>query len=162
MVGLTVPEEKVKDFAKVYFSTFVDNDRPDKNDRGKEYRSLIGLPGGIQGPSFSMIEQAAKEQGVGLKFMEGKGDDPDTLGKKIVWVMDTAKFPFYQAEIYHQYHDGFMAGEQYPESYNALAMKAYKQGRLKETGCPDIVSRADMPPAMSRVPPLFTKNIPDI
>ena len=108
--------------------------------------------------------------------------------------MDSTKFPFYQAEIYHQFHgiicyltkkeyhhhhilntltltfrvisihcpDGFMAGEQYPESYNALAMKAYTQGRLKETGCPDIVSRADMPPLMSRVPPLFTENIPDI
>ena len=55
-----------------------------------------------------------------------------------------------------------MAGEQYPESYNALAMKAYTQGRLKETGCPDIVSRADIPPQMSRVPPMYTKNIPDI
>lgn len=58
--------------------------------------------------------------------------------------------------------DGFMAGEQYPESYNALAMKAYTEGRLKETGCPDIVSRADMPPQMSRVPPMYIKNIPDI
>lgn len=41
------------------------------------------------------------------------------------------------AELYHQYHDGFMLGEQYPESYNALAKKAYAQGRLQKTGCPD-------------------------
>ena len=38
VVGLTIPEEKVQDFAKVYFSTFVDNDRPDKGDRGKGKR----------------------------------------------------------------------------------------------------------------------------
>ena len=127
---------------------------------------------------FSQVEAAAKEKGVELKLVEGKGDDPDTLGKKIVWVMDTAKFPFYQgtllymwllyivsshltrpflydtldrliliiihhlfvtllAELYHQYHDGFMLGEQYPESYNALAKKAFAQGRLQKTGCPD-------------------------
>ena len=41
------------------------------------------------------------------------------------------------AELYHQYHDGFMLGEQYPESYNALAKKAFAQGRLQKTGCPD-------------------------
>lgn len=65
---------------------------------------MIGIPGGIQGPNFLMIEAAAKEQGVGLKLLEGKGDDEDTLGKKRVWVMDSTKFPFYQAEIYHQFH----------------------------------------------------------
>ena len=51
-------------------------------------------------------------------------------------------FPFYlllvpAAELYHQYHDGFMMGEQYPESYNDLAKKAFAQGRLQRSGCPD-------------------------
>jgi hypothetical protein len=75
-----------------------------QGDRGGEYRSLIGLPGGINGEAFPEVEAAAKKEGLSLKLVEGKGDDPDTLGKKIVWVMDTAKYPFIQAEIYHQYH----------------------------------------------------------
>jgi hypothetical protein len=28
--------------------------------------------------------------------------------------MDSNKFPFYQGEVYHQYHDGFFPGEDYP------------------------------------------------
>ena len=45
VVAVDVPENKVKDFAKEYFSLFRNGDRPDRNDRGPEYRSLIGLPG---------------------------------------------------------------------------------------------------------------------
>ena len=133
-ISTVLPQE----FAAEYFSLFgKDNERPDKGDRGGEYRSLIGLPGGINGKAFPMVEAAAKEKGMQLKLLEGKGDDPDTLGKKIVWVMDIAKFPFFQGELYHQYHDGFMLGEQYPESYNALAKKAFAEGRLQRSYCPD-------------------------
>lgn len=75
-----------------------------EGDRGGEYRSLIGLPGGMNSADFPDVEAAAKRDGLTLKLVEGKGDDKDTLGKKIVWVMDTEKFPFIQAEVYHQYH----------------------------------------------------------
>tara|TARA_B110000091_G_C13620240_1_gene392642 strand:- start:520 stop:678 length:159 start_codon:yes stop_codon:yes gene_type:complete len=50
-------------------------------------------------------------------------------------------YPFQQAEIYHQFHDGFMPGEQYPESYNAQAAAAFKDGRIQTTGCPDSLPR---------------------
>ena len=33
--------------------------------------------------------------------------------------------------------DGFMLGEQYPESYNSLVEVAYRSGAVKNTGCPD-------------------------
>lgn len=52
--------------------------------------------------------------------------------------MDTAEFPFHQAEVYHQYHDGFAMGEDYPATYNGLKSKAVAEGRLKSSGCPDI------------------------
>lgn len=46
MVGLSVPAEKIESFATAYFELFDANgDRPDKGDRGPEYRSLLGLPG---------------------------------------------------------------------------------------------------------------------
>jgi hypothetical protein len=35
--------------------------------------------------------------------------------------------------------DGFMPGEQYPESYNQLGKKAFAAGRLEVTGCPDTI-----------------------
>ena len=34
--------------------------------------------------------------------MQGKGNDPDTSGKRAVFVYDTEKFPFYAGEVYHQ------------------------------------------------------------
>lgn len=75
-------------------------DRVDPQDRGGEYRSLLGLPGGMGHPSYSAVEDAANE--AGFKLVKGKGNDPDTLGKQIIFVYDSQKFPFYQAEVYHQ------------------------------------------------------------
>ena len=63
---------------------------------------MLGLPGGINNPYFSDVEALAKTKGLTLK--EGSGGDPDTLYKKLVWVMDTEKFPFKQGEVYHQFH----------------------------------------------------------
>jgi len=97
-------------------------------------RSLLGLPGGIRHPSYPLIEEAAKARG--LKLVEGKGSDPDTLGKKIVYVMDSNSFPFYQAEVYHQFHDDFQSPP-YGKTYNSLVKLAFEHGRVKDTGCPD-------------------------
>lgn len=140
VVGVDIPKSEVKAFADEYFSLFgKDSERPDKGDRGAEYRSLIGLPGGVKSDVYSVVLEAAKREGLTLKLTEGKGDDGDTLGKKVVWVMDTAKFPFIQAEVYHQYHDGFMPGESYDQAYNDLGKAAYAKGRLEVTGCPDVI-----------------------
>lgn len=78
----------------------------DPQDRGGEYRSLLGLPGGTGHASYPAVEAAASKYG--FKLVPGKGDDPDTLGKQIVYVYDTKKFPFYQAEVYHQVSDSIL------------------------------------------------------
>lgn len=136
VVGMKLPSESIKDFAKEYFSLFYKGDRPDRGDRGSEYRSLVGIPGGMKNKDIvpELTNEAAR---VGIKLVEGKGDDRDTLDKKIVYVMDSNVFPFKQAEIYHQYHDGFMPGEQYPEKYNSLVKAAFRNGIVSRTGCPD-------------------------
>lgn len=103
--------------------------------KGPEYRSLLGLPDGVNSKYFQVIKEAADKKGITLK--EGSGNDPDTLGKKMAFVMDSNKFPFNQAEVYHQFHDGFMPGEQYPQSYNAITNKLLVSGQLKYTGCPE-------------------------
>lgn len=51
VVGLKIPSNKYKEFAKEYIKLFdKKGDRPDKGDRGAEYRSLVGLPGGVKSP----------------------------------------------------------------------------------------------------------------
>ncbi|KAL7556353.1 hypothetical protein ACA910_006281 [Epithemia clementina (nom. ined.)] len=136
VVGMTIPKGQVAPFTEIYFSLFNPRtkDRVDPMDRGGEYRSLIGLPGGTAHPSYGEIETVAQK--AGFKLIPGQGNDPDTLGKQVVYVYDTAKFPFYQAEVYHQYHNDFQSPP-YGRAYNHLADVAYEEGRLKATGCPD-------------------------
>jgi hypothetical protein len=116
--------------------TITNTERVDPNDRGAEYRSLIGLPGGMNHASYGALETAATLAGFTLAV--GQGNDPDTFGKKLVYVYDTAKFPFYQAELYHQYHNDFQSPA-YGKAYNSLADTAFTAGRIKTTGCPDRV-----------------------
>lgn len=50
--------------------------------------------------SYPAVQEAATKYGFSL--VPGKGNDPDTLGKQLVYVYDSKKFPFYQGEVYHQ------------------------------------------------------------
>ena len=90
----------------------------------------------MNNPLYPKIEQAAKE--AGFKLEKGKGDDPDTIGSKLAYVYDSNKFPFYQAEVYHQFHNDFQSPA-YGKDYNNLADVALEDGRVKGTGCPDRV-----------------------
>lgn len=63
--------------------------------------------------------------------MQGNGDEPDTLLKRTVYVMDSDKFPFYIAEPYHQFHNDFQSPA-YGKAYNDLR----KQLQVPDTGCP--------------------------
>jgi peptide methionine sulfoxide reductase MsrA/peptide methionine sulfoxide reductase MsrB len=69
-------------------------------DEGPPYRSSIGIPGGIKGPLFSVIQQ---ENHHGLKLTQGQGSDQDTVGT--VWIYDSDRYKFHQAEAYHQFYD---------------------------------------------------------
>mmetsp|Transcript_20986 Transcript_20986/g.32016 ORF Transcript_20986/g.32016 Transcript_20986/m.32016 type:complete len:267 (+) Transcript_20986:71-871(+) len=135
VVGMTIPEASIGDFAKEYFDLFTSKgERVDPMDKGGEYRSLLGLPGGTSHPMYPQVEAAAAAKGMTLAL--GKGNDPDTLGKKLVYVMDSNKFPFYQAEVYHQFHNDFQSPA-YGKAYNDLVKDAFDDGRVKDTGCPD-------------------------
>lgn len=136
VVELKIPPSKFQAFAEVYFNLFEPNgDRPDQaGDRGGEYRNLVGLPGGVDGPYFAALLKADLATGDKLDLSRGKGDDGDARASS--WVMDSDKFPFHAAEPYHQFHDGFKPGENYPDSYNTLAKKQLAAGRYKDSGCP--------------------------
>ena len=45
-------------------------DRVDPGDRGSEYRSLLGLPGGVNHVSYQEVESASKA--AGFQLVEGK------------------------------------------------------------------------------------------
>ena len=106
---------------------FKDGLRPDQfGDKGSEYRNLVGIPGGTQSELAQQLVKASLATGDQLDFAVGKGDDRDLA--KVVFVMDSRKFPFYVAEQYHQFHDGFKLDENYPASYNGLAGKFAKTG----------------------------------
>lgn len=108
----------------------------DPQDRGGEYRYLVGLPGGKTNDAYPAVEAAASQNG--FKLVEGKGNEGDTLGKGIIYVYDSNKFPFYQAEVYHQFHNDFQSAP-YGKKYNAIADSLLKAGKLTPTGCPDRV-----------------------
>ena len=94
----------------------------------------MGLPGGTQSPLAKELVAASIAEGDKLDFGKGKGDDADT--KALAWVMDTKTFPFYQAEPYHQFHDGFAPGEDYPKAYNSLAKAQLGAGLFQDSQCP--------------------------
>jgi len=128
IVSLRIPSSKFKDFAIEYFKLFKDGMRPDQlGDRGLEYRNVVGFNGGAKNTDLSnQLVDASKEVGDALDFAVGKGTDRDI--PKLVWIMDNAQFPAYVAEQYHQFHDGFNFGENYPNSYNSLAGQFSKAG----------------------------------
>lgn len=137
VVRLQIPPSKFSDFATEYCNLFSEQGyRPDQaGDRGLEYRNLVGFPGGTKGDYAKELVQASQQAGDKLDFAKGKGDDGDM--RALVWIMDSNEFPFYVAEQYHQFHDGFNFGENYPNSYNGLASKLNKEGTLGKSDCPN-------------------------
>lgn len=124
-----VPESKVAAFAKAYLDSVASQlpaGRPDVQDVGPEYRAMIGLPGGAKSSVFPEIVAANDGR---VKLAVGQGSDPDTADTQVVWVYDSDAFPFYQAELYHQFHDDM--GTKYPASYKALKDGLLKKGRLQ-------------------------------
>jgi len=126
--------------ARDFFASFQGDDgarvRPDPMDMGSPYRSVIGLPGGSLNPLFAVFE-AANVHGMTLRVSED-GSDDDELN--VVWVMDSDKFGFWPAEVYHQLHCNFFMNEgmPYPRSYwDTLWHKLQDACVIAPTGCPE-------------------------
>jgi len=134
-VQVAIPPSALPAFASKFIGIFGTRGvRHDPQDRGGEYRSVLGLPGGTASPHYAKFLAAA--EGSPMKLVEGKGSEGDTLGAREILVMDSDKFPFYRAELYHQYHNDFQ-GPAYGTAYNRLQGVLAKEGRLGTTGCPE-------------------------
>lgn len=143
VVQVEIPVSAFGDFCIKYFALFgTDGLRHDTKDRGAEYRSVLGLPGGESSPLYAAVKQAAADSPGGLTLARGQGEDGDTFSDKTVYVYDSNAFPFFPAELYHQFHNDYLGnirpGEplNYGKSYNALQQSLSKAGALPDTGCP--------------------------
>jgi len=137
VVEVDVPLNSLHAAFEVYFGSFVEISqgvwtRPDFYDRGPGYRSLVGVPGGVN--NTLALEAIRKTNGLNLTIKAGQGDDPDTFTTNTVFVMDSTKFHFIQAELCLQFHDDSQA--KYPDSYHRLRYGFEDRGRLVNTTCP--------------------------
>jgi peptide methionine sulfoxide reductase MsrA len=134
VLRLKIPSSSFPVFTAEYFELFDKNGyRPDQaGDRGLEYRSVVGLPGGSKSALAKLLIEASKANSDKLDFAKGSGSDPDS---RLSWIRPT--FPFYVGEQYHQFHDGFNLGENYPGSYNGLAATLAKESKLGVSDCPN-------------------------
>ena len=113
--------------------------RLDPQDAGAGYRNMIGVPGGMDSPLMKIIEE---ENVNGMRLLAGEGNKPNQKPSEddvfnAVWIYDSSQLPFYPAEVYHQFHDGFNLDENYPASYNRLARELVATGGVVDSGCPN-------------------------
>jgi len=97
VVSLKIPKSSFSSFCELYFSLFDSNgDRPDqRGDRGGEYRSVVGIPGGSNSDLYPALLAAAEKSLVNVII--GKGNDNDS--PRNTYVMDNKKYPFYLGEV---------------------------------------------------------------
>lgn len=138
--------EQFRELAKIYFKQFrrLPNGkyiRQDPQDMGAGYRNVVGLPGGVNGPLFKILQQ---ENVNNMALLEGQGNEYTEDGKAVeddkintIWVVDSEKLPFYPAEKYHQFHNGL--GKAFPTAYTKdLKQEMIDAGKVKETGCLEV------------------------
>lgn len=136
-VEVEVPFKSLDAAFAVYFDSFVQVDkglwsRFDFYDQGAEYRSLLGVPGGIK--NDAVMEAVRRSNVHNLTLLPGQGSDPDTFFTNTVFVMDSLQYPFIQAELCLQFHDDSQA--KYGDSYHALRKGFERSGRVVSTVCP--------------------------
>lgn len=140
VVGLDVPSAAMEDMARRFFDDVAAGPRgPGPKDGisssgvvsgGNAYRDLIGLPGGTASADFPAIEKANAGR---LKLVPGQGGDPDTLNQGVVYIYDTAQFPFNRAEMNNQYHDD--VSTPFSAGYKKLKKRFQDAGVVAPTGC---------------------------
>lgn len=124
VVLLTIPKASFGSFAAAFWNLCPNGRRQDPQDRGGEYRSVVGLPGGMDSPLLAKLQEGAGS----AKIVAGEGDEGDTLPSGEVLVHDQQSFPAHVAEKFHQFHDDMV--EWYGSEYNSLSRFA------ATTSCP--------------------------
>jgi len=133
VVAVQVPSDLVVAFSRCFIELFDSRGvRADPRDTGGEYRSAIGLPGGVQHPAVAVLRDDAAAKG--MRLVPGTGDEGDTLADKTILVYDSNSFPFHAGELYHQFHDDIVGT--YGQQYASLRAVAQERGALALSPCP--------------------------
>lgn len=130
VVRVTLPKDKVADFARLYFGEF---SKRKPFDKGAQYRASVGVRGGMKSPILPLIEEASEGK---VKLVKGVGDEADNLGQDVVYVYDTKRFPFRPAELSNQFQDDLP--DKFTSDYRALNDVLRKIGVIFTTGCPEV------------------------
>mmetsp|Transcript_41832 Transcript_41832/g.98049 ORF Transcript_41832/g.98049 Transcript_41832/m.98049 type:complete len:387 (+) Transcript_41832:69-1229(+) len=112
-------------------------ERLDPQDKGPEYRNVIGFPGGMSNAELWPIIEATNTFNMPLiRGYGGPGDD--TKDDYVVYIYDSLEYPFYRAEASHQFHTNDVIGRPVPESYTRT-LKQVQEGlrRIGGEGCMD-------------------------
>mmetsp|Transcript_27695 Transcript_27695/g.89095 ORF Transcript_27695/g.89095 Transcript_27695/m.89095 type:complete len:252 (+) Transcript_27695:89-844(+) len=139
VVQVDVPLNAAFGAFDLFYRSFIQLDdgiwaREDFFDVGPAYRAMVGLPGGLQRGAPELLEALHSANLHNMTLREGRGSDEDTLGKNLVFVMDSDQFGFHQAELCLQFRNNQTGN--YPASYHALKTTLEAAGRLRHTGCP--------------------------
>eukprot|EP00420_Gonyaulax_spinifera_P021374 CAMPEP_0197900380 /NCGR_PEP_ID=MMETSP1439-20131203/48939_1 /TAXON_ID=66791 /ORGANISM="Gonyaulax spinifera, Strain CCMP409" /LENGTH=239 /DNA_ID=CAMNT_0043521261 /DNA_START=36 /DNA_END=753 /DNA_ORIENTATION=- len=134
VVLMDLPESSFPDFAAAFWAYCPEGQRYDFYDVGGEYRSVIGLPGGMGSP---LVEQLRAKAG-NVTLVAGQGNDGDTLNLQRVFVYDTGAFPATVAEKCYQFHDD--QTQAYGKAYNDLRKFANKTKCPCDTGAAPVSS----------------------
>ena len=71
-----------------------------RQDSGGDYRSLLGLPGGVNSSLYATVAEALSARpGAAMTLVPGQGSEGDTLQARTVLVMDSDRFPFHQVRL---------------------------------------------------------------
>jgi len=134
----------VADFFRSFNATESGFIRPDPGNAGGPYRVTVGLPGGVNGKLYSVLEDANAPRGPYNLTMVLREDRVGSVDDAFntVFVMDSDIFPFFQAEQYHQFHSDVYAYDgYYPDWYrHDLWQLQIDLGRLPfggSTNCSD-------------------------
>jgi hypothetical protein len=126
---------------RVYFESFIkiQDDpvifgREDIFDVGSGYRAFVMFPFSKKDIVLPALRRANSYTHRNMFLNMSEGSDQDTFGTNTVYVMDSSKLDFYQAELCLQFHNN-QTGH-YPTSYHALKAELLKTGLLHRTGCP--------------------------
>jgi len=129
VVQLTLPEENVSSFVKLFFQEIP---KRTASDTGPQFRPSIGLRRGMKSEFFKLIEQANDGS---VKLVKGEGDEKGEEG--VVYIYDTKYFPFRPAEVMNQFQNSSQE-PQYTSDYNAIGQVLKAEGQISITGCPEV------------------------